>query len=167
MSHTVWRGDFVEAVVEQGWEYVRRASDMGAAVIYAVTDSNELILVEQHRIPLGRTSIELPAGIVGDENASETATETARRELEEETGFRAGRLLDLGTFVTSPGLANERFTLFRAEDLSRVGSGGGVSGEDITVHIVPLRDLPTFVQHARRRGADIDKILAGLLLRPL
>ena len=163
----MWRGRFIEAVTERRWEYVRRVAGMGAAVIYAVTDEGELVLVEQHRIPLGRPAIELPAGIVGDEDASETAAETARRELEEETGFRAGRMTDLGSFVTTPGLAEERFTLFRAEGLERVGPGGGVEAEDITVHLVPLAGLGDFIAGARARGADIDKILAGLILRPL
>ena len=64
---TVWKGRFLEAVVEEDWEYVRRPGGMGAAVILAVTEAQEIVLVEQYRVPLGVHCLELPAGLVGDD----------------------------------------------------------------------------------------------------
>ena len=164
-----WRGRFIEAVTEGRWEYVRRVKGQGAAVIYAVTDADELVLVEQYRVPLGRPAIELPAGIVGDEagKGDEDPLAAAARELEEETGFRARTMVPVGDYVTTPGLASEEFTLVRADGLERVGAGGGVEGEDITVHLVPRADLPAFLRAAAARGAAVDKILAGLVLAAL
>ena len=164
-----WRGRFIEAVTEGRWEYVRRVKGQGAAVIYAVTDADELVLVEQYRVPLGRPAIELPAGIVGDEagKGDEDPLAAAARELEEETGFRARTMVSVGDYVTTPGLATEEFTLVRADGLKRVGAGGGVEGEDITVHLVPRADLPDFLRAAAARGAAVDKILAGLVLAAL
>ena len=161
---TVWRGRFLEAVVENDWEYVRRPGGMGAAVILAVTGAAEIVLVEQYRVPLGASCLELPAGLVGDDGPEDVLT-AARRELEEETGFRAETLEDLGVFTSSPGMTSEHFTLVRATGLVRVGAGGGVEGENITVHCVPLRTLPHFIAEKRRAGVMIDvRLLAALTL---
>ncbi|MBA4758088.1 NUDIX hydrolase [Sphingosinicella sp.] len=161
---TVWKGRFLEAVVENDWEYVRRPGGMGAAVILAVTGAAEIVLVEQYRVPLGASCLELPAGLVGDDGPEDVLT-AARRELEEETGFRAETLEDLGVFTSSPGMTSEHFTLVRATGLVRVGAGGGVEGENITVHCVPLRTLPHFIAEKRRAGVMIDvRLLAALTL---
>jgi ADP-ribose pyrophosphatase len=161
---TVWRGRFLEAVVENDWEYVRRPGGMGAAVILAVTGAAEIVLVEQYRVPLGASCLELPAGLVGDDGPEDVLT-AARRELEEETGFRAETLEDLGVFTSSPGMTSEHFTLVRATGLVRVGAGGGVEGENITVHCVPLRTLRHFIAEKRRAGVMIDvRLLAALTL---
>src|SRR5690606_20311966 len=52
-AKTVWQGRFLETVVDGRWEYVRRTRGIGAAVILAVTDADEIVLVEQYRVPLG------------------------------------------------------------------------------------------------------------------
>lgn len=163
-DNTVWKGRFLEAVVENDWEYVRRPGGMSAAVILAVTETDEIVLVEQYRVPLGTFCLELPAGLVGDNGPEEVLT-AARRELEEETGFQAETLEDLGMFTSSPGMTNEHFTLVRATGLTRVGAGGGVDGEAITVHRVPLQILPDFITEKRRAGVMIDvRLLAALTL---
>jgi ADP-ribose pyrophosphatase len=84
----------------------------------------------------------------------EAVAAAAIRELEEETGYRAERMVDLGRFHASSGMSSEGFTLLRAEGLTKVGEGGGVAGEDIIVHRVPLEDVPAFVaaKRARNRG---------------
>lgn len=164
IDNTVWKGRFLEAVVEEDWEYIRRPGGMGAAVILAVTTAAEIVLVEQYRVPLGAHCLELPAGLVGDDGPEEVLT-AARRELEEETGFRAETVEDLGVFTSSPGMTSEHFTLVRATGLARVGPGGGVDGEAITVHCVPLRTLPDFIAEKRRAGVMIDvRLLAALTL---
>jgi ADP-ribose pyrophosphatase len=164
-AKTVWQGRFLETVVDGRWEYVRRTRGIGAAVILAVTDADEIVLVEQYRVPLGARCLELPAGLVGDHDDGEHFEAAAARELEEETGFRAARMETLGTFSSSPGMTSETFTLVHAAGLSRVGAGGGTDGEDITVHIVPLAELAGFIAEKRAEGAVIDvRLLAALPL---
>lgn len=161
----VWQGKFVTAKRRGRWEYVGRARNIRAAVILAVEDGH-VILIEQYRVPMGQRCIELPAGLIGDdaESADENPLEAAGRELEEETGYRAANLEDAGTFYSSPGMVSESFTLVRASGLEKVGAGGGVAGEDITVHRVELGSLGTFIDAARGRGCGIDVRVMGLLL---
>ena len=164
-EQTVWQGKFIAAKTKGQWEYVARIRGIRAAVILAVDEHDHILLVEQFRAPLGKPCIELPAGLVGDHDdvAGEDAASAANRELEEETGYRAGSMDLIGEFYSSPGMVSEAFTLLRARDLSQVGPGGGVDGEDITVHRVAMDDLPRFLDGSRARGAGIDVRLLLLL----
>lgn len=159
-----WAGRFIAAKTRGRWEYVSRTRNIKAAVILAIDDGH-VILVEQFRVPLGRPCIELPAGLIGDEAGSERedAATAAMRELEEETGYRAGRMESLGEFHSSPGMVTEAFTLFRAHDLTRVSEGGGVDGEGITVHRVALSHIAAFVAARRAEGMAIDTRMLMLL----
>src|SRR3546814_16537645 len=94
--------------------------------------------------------MELPAGLVGDEEEGEAADVAAIRELEEETGYRADRMVDLGRFHASPGMSSEGFTLLRAEGLTKTGEGGGTEHEHIIVNRVQLEDLHAFREAQRR-----------------
>ncbi|WP_017670470.1 NUDIX hydrolase [Blastomonas sp. AAP53] len=158
----VWQGRFITAKTRGKWEYVSRSRGISAAVILAVHEG-AVVLVEQYRVPLGRTCIELPAGLIGDDSTDEAPELAAVRELEEETGFRAGRMENLGQFYSSPGMVSESFHLMRAHDLTRVHAGGGVEDENITVHIVPLADLEAFIADKRAQGSGIDVKLLLLL----
>jgi ADP-ribose pyrophosphatase len=151
-----WRGQYLEMHKDGTWEYAARVQAMGAAVILAVTDDRQIVLVEQPRRAFKARTIELPAGLIGDTSATDTAHEAARRELEEETGYTATSLENLGDFATSPGMSSEMFTLFRAHGLRRIGPGGGVAGEDITPHVVPLDVIPDFLASQRAQGRVID-----------
>lgn len=153
---TVWQGRFISVKKQGRWEYVARARGIRAAVIVAIDDADHLILVEQFRVPLERVCLELPAGLIGDEENGETVETAAARELEEETGYRAARIESLGEFFSSPGMVSESFTLVRAHGLTRTGEGGGVEGEGITVHRVKLAQLPAYVADCRARGMAID-----------
>lgn len=160
---TVWQGKFITAKRQGRWEYVARARGIRAAVIVAVDDAGHLLLVEQYRVPLGRTCLELPAGLIGDGGDDEADETAAARELEEETGYRAERIESLGEFFSSPGMVSESFTLVRAHGLTKVAEGGGVEGENITVHRVKLADVPAYVAECRGRGMAIDvKLLLAL-----
>ena len=161
-EETVWQGKYITAKVRGTWEYVSRSRGIGAAVILAVHDG-AVILVEQFRVPLGRNCIELPAGLIGDDETGEAPELAAARELEEETGFRAGRIESLGEFYSSPGMVSECFHLMRAHDLERVHAGGGVEGEGIIVHVVPLDALEGFLEAKRVEGCGMDVKLLLLL----
>jgi len=162
----MWEGRFITAKREGRWEYVSRSRGIKAAVILAI-DEGHVLLVEQYRVPLGKNCIELPAGLVGDHdhNSEEEMAVAAARELEEETGYRAAAMEDCGEYYSSPGMVSESFSLFRAAGLTKVSEGGGVGGENITVHRIALADLDSFVKEKRREGAGIDVKLL-LLLRP-
>ena len=160
-----WAGKFITARTRGKWEYVTRARGIRAAVILAIDADDHVLLVEQFRVPLGKHCLELPAGLIGDDDASgdEDPATAAGRELEEETGYRADQLEIVGEFYSSPGMVSESFTLVRAHGLTKVGAGGGIDSEDITVHRVALAGLPQFVESARVRGLGIDVRLLMLL----
>ena len=166
----VWTGKFLTARKRGRWEYVSRTGGVKAAVILAI-DDDHVILVDQYRVPLGRICLELPAGLVGDDDAGESVATAAARELEEETGYRAASIEPIGDFHSSPGMVSECFSLVRATGLTRVGDGGGVEGEGITVHRVPLASIASYVEARRNAGMAIDvKLLlllgAGILSHP-
>ena len=157
-----WHGRFLIAKQEGKWEYVSRARNINAAVIVAVDDGH-VLLVEQYRFPLKALCLELPAGLVGDDEEGEAVEIAAARELEEETGYRAEKLEVIGQFASSPGMVSETFTLLRATGLTRVGEGGGVEDEHIAVHRVPLAEVAQFVAAKRNQGVVIDVKLLLLL----
>lgn len=163
---TMWAGKFIVARKQGRWEFVGRARGIHAAVILAIDegpDGPHVLLVDQPRVPLGARCLELPAGLVGDDTAGEAIETAAARELEEETGYRAGRIEIIGRFASSPGMVSETFTLVRAHDLEKVGDGGGVDSEDIVVHRVPMKDVAAFVAKKRAEGFFMDVKLLTLL----
>jgi len=161
-AELIWQGKYITVRKEGTWEYVGRANNIHAAVILAVDDGH-VLLVEQYRVPLKRNCLELPAGLVGDEMAGEGIAAAATRELEEETGYTAAHIEIIGEFASSPGMVSETFTLVRAHGLKQVHAGGGVDGENITVHRVPLVEVPGFVAAKRAEGLVIDVKLMLLL----
>ena len=163
-----WQGEWITARQRGRWEYVTRAGDIRAAVILALDgppEAREVVLIDQYRVPVGRRCLELPAGLIGDDagGAGEEAMTAAKRELEEETGYRAREWSDLGEFWSSPGMVGESFTLLRAFGLERVGPGGGDENEDIIVHRVPLAEIAGFVAKARADDLAVDVRILTLL----
>lgn len=158
-------GRFARLVAKDGWEWVERVNASGAVVIVATTHDNQLVLVEQYRIPLARRVIELPAGLVGDRanDPLEALAGAARRELLEETGYQANQLEYLAEGPSSAGLASEVYALFLARQARRVGPGGGDCSEDIRVHVIPLAEADAWLEAKRRAGVMVDpKVYAGL-----
>jgi ADP-ribose pyrophosphatase len=158
----VWQGKFITTKTRGTWEYVSRARGIKAAVILAIEDGH-VLLVEQFRVPLGKNCLELPAGLIGDETANEAVEDGAARELEEETGYRADRIEVVGDFYSSPGMVSESFYFVRAHGLTKVSDGGGVEGENITVHRVALKELAAFIALKRAEGCAMDVKLLTLL----
>jgi ADP-ribose pyrophosphatase len=162
----MWEGRFITAKRQGTWEYVGRSRGIHAAVIVAVDDAGDgphILLVDQYRVPLGKRCLELPAGLVGDDSEGEEPAIAAARELEEETGYHAQAMQNLGEFYSSPGMVSESFTLFRATGLTKTGPGGGVEGEGIIVHRVSLAILPAYVERLRADGYAMDVKLLMLL----
>ncbi|HET6631329.1 MAG TPA: NUDIX hydrolase [Rhodanobacteraceae bacterium] len=166
-DETLYQGRWLRLKRHDHWEYVERANAAGAVVIVAVTDAGALLVVEQRRVPIDRTTIELPAGLIGDLAAcgDEPLAEAATRELEEETGYRCACIEHLHSGPSSAGMSTEFIHFVRAVGLQRVGAGGGDDSEDITVHEVPLADVPAWLQARARAGLSVDpKLMTGLWL---
>jgi ADP-ribose pyrophosphatase len=166
-ARVVAQGRYLTFVDDAGWEYVTRHRVTGIVVLVALTPARELVLVEQHRPAVRGRVVELPAGLVGDIAGQETESlqTAAHRELVEETGFAAREMVELARGPIAVGVSDEVVTFFEARDLTRVGEGGGDDSEDITVHVVPLTELATFLAGKRAAGLAVDpKIYAGLYL---
>jgi ADP-ribose pyrophosphatase len=167
---TLHQGRFLALVRREGWEYAHRHGLSGVTTIVAETVDGRVLFVEQHRPPLGRTVLELPAGLAGDEPGagSESLLEAARRELEEETGFGGGAWRTLGVHPTSAGLTSEEVAFFHATGVDRLGGGGGVGDERITLHEVPRAELGAWLERQREAGRPVAvHALAGLWLAGL
>jgi ADP-ribose pyrophosphatase len=158
----MWAGKYVRALKRGKWEYASRARDIGAVVILAEVDG-KVILIDQPRVPPDCRCIELPAGLVGDEDPNATVEGTAVKELEEETGYTAERIERLGEFYSSPGMLSEAFTLVRAHGVRKIGEGGGDESEEINVHLVPRAEVANFLEQKRAEGFGMDAKLLLLL----
>jgi len=158
MSKILFETRWLSVRREGHWDYVQRPNSEAAVGILAITPDDELLLVEQFRIPLQRGVIEIPAGLVGDEEEfrGEDLAETARRELLEETGYSAGQIDLLLSSPTSAGMTSEITHIYRATELVRTGEGGGVGNEDITLHRVPLAQVREWLHQKEDQGLLID-----------
>ncbi len=162
----IHEGKFLHLVKRGRWEYAARAHAGGlAAIILAVTPEDNVLFVEQFRVPLQAPTIEMPAGLVGDIHAGESIEVSAIRELEEETGWTAEHAQVLMIGPTSSGMSSEKIAFVRATDLRRVGSGGGDGTEDIIVHEVPRSGAAAWLVKKMAEGFELDaKLWAGLWL---
>ena len=164
-TDTLYEGRFLRMVRQGRWEYVQRTKASAVVAIIATTPAQEILLIEQPRVPLGSSIIELPAGLVGDDigHEDEHIVDAAKRELDEETGYSAPTWSVLTRGPTSAGLTDEVITLVRASGAVKTGSGGGVAGEQITVHAIPLTTVTTWLAQREKTGQLVDpKVYAGL-----
>jgi len=107
----------LDHAIDPGGFEIKRAivQHRGSAVMMPVDENNRILLVRQYRLPARRYLWELPAGTVDD---GETALQTARRELVEETGYRAKKWQKLAEFFPSPGFLSEKMTIYLATGLT-------------------------------------------------
>jgi ADP-ribose pyrophosphatase len=163
----VGEGRFLTLRRRKTWEFVERPKVADVAVLIATTPDGRAVFVEQYREPVESRTVEWPAGLVGDEDGrdGEELLDAANRELEEETGFRAGALEILQKIPSSAGLTSEIITLVRATKLEKVGDGGGVEDENIKIHLPALAEADAWLEARRAEGFLIDpKVYAGLFL---
>ena len=161
------QGKYLRLVTVNGYEFAERTNCVGVVAIVAVTGDERLVLTEQFRPPVGRVVIDLPAGLSGDEDDAVQADllDSARRELLEETGFTAPkrRWKKLCDAPSSPGLTSEIVSYFQANPVTQEASGGGVAGEQITVHTPLMKSIDAWLKRQSRQGKLIDaKVYAGL-----
>ena len=129
----------------------------GAAVILPLVEPDSICLIRNYRVAVDEELIELPAGTV---SPPEDPLETARRELMEETGYRAGSFEKLHEFWVSPGILNERMHFFVARDLTS-GDAAREEGEQIQNLVVPWSEALAMIDRGQIRDA---KTIVGLLL---
>ncbi|MEO0411607.1 MAG: NUDIX hydrolase [Pseudomonadota bacterium] len=172
---TLAAGKYLELVKKDHWEWARRPSSIDAVCIVATDWQDRLLLVEQYRYPLDARTIELPAGLVGDDPGTpdEAILAAAKRELEEETGYTSQSWRVIGPFASSAGMTSETPTLVQARDCRKTAPGGGVDDEDITPHAVATREVWHWVRSKQQNGFVTDArvlaalaIVAGLADRP-
>lgn len=148
-----YEGKWLQVLKKDGWEYVHRHNVHGIVAILAV-DIDEIILIDQFRIPVQNRVIELPCGLV---EGGEDFKVAAQRELLEETGYEARHWTRLVDLAVSPGLSTEVITLFRASGLTKVSDGGGVSSEheNIIVHVVKTELIKEWLEDKIKCGYHI------------
>ena len=162
---TLYEGRWLSLRKRGRWEYAERNNPGGAVIILAVTPDDHVLFVEQYRVSILQNTIEMPAGLVGDEidQADESALLAAQRELEEETGYRCARVEFIHCGPSSSGMSTEMITFVRAWELEKVGPGGGDETENIVVHEVPRREAGAWLFARAAEGYSIDpKLFAGL-----
>lgn len=164
-TETLYQGRFLRLMRRGHWEFCARSNSSGVVVILALTDEQRVLFVEQFRPPIGKNVIEMPAGLAGDiaGQENEALEQAAMRELEEETGYRAKTIRQLTCGPASSGMSSEMITFLLAEDLEKVGPGGGDASEDITVHEIPFERAGDWLIEREAAGIPTDpKVYGGL-----
>ena len=155
-SRNVYDGKLFDVTVERWGEHDREIVEHpGAVAIVAVDVDGMLTLVRQRREAARKNLLELPAGTLEE---GETPLESARRELEEETGLTGGEWRELAGFYTTPGFCREYMHVFAAEGVT---SGEARPEEDEELELVRWH-----VDEVAARLEELEdaKTLAGLML---
>ncbi len=109
-----------------------------AAIVFPLTEADEVVLVRQYRPAIGMMELGLPAGLVEEGEEPEKA---ARRELSEETGYAGGEWEFLGAIASSPSLKDNWAHLFLARDVERTAPPQPDQHERVEVVLVPVGEL--------------------------
>ena len=170
-SKTIYRGNYlsfrIDTVERTDGSRAQRevVGHPGAVAILALDDRDRVLMVRQYRSPAGRVLLEIPAGTLDIDAASgavEDPALAAPRELEEETGYRAGSLRLLTSFWTAPGFATELMHLYLATGLVPADDErlGPDEDERLELERVPWAEALALVE----RGEIVDaKSIVGLL----
>lgn len=147
-----------EVILPNGEEKTFAFLDFAKGVcILAITEDNEVLCLKQYRHALKSWQWELPAGSIDSE--SDSPLETAKRELEEETGYIAEHWLDLGSFYPSPGSTSEEIYLFAAAGLKPTQQNLE-SSEQIDVHKLSMEELKDLIKDGEfQHGAGLAAVL--------
>jgi ADP-ribose pyrophosphatase len=129
----------------------------GAVLIVPIPDPEHLVMIRNYRMAVDETLWEFPAGKL---EPGEDPLAAAHRELEEETGYRSGKLWKIAEFYTSPGFANELMHVFVAQKLTPT-TQRLEAGEEIAVHTIERSDALAMIHDGRLRDG---KSIAGLLM---
>jgi len=143
-----------ESGIEIVRDVVRHPGGAGALPLF---DDGRVALVRQYRHPARRELLEIPAGRIED---GETSEECAAREVEQEIGFRAGRMEKLAEFYSTPGFCEERLYVYLATGLTP-GSQNLDHDELIEIVYLPLDEA---VRMAERGGIEDSKTIIALLM---
>jgi len=114
---------------------------IGSAVMMAVDEKKRVLLVRQYRLPAEKRMWELPAGRL---DPGEKPLEAAKRELKEETGYKAAKWTKLASYFASPGFVQERMTIFLAEDLTE-GEATPMDDEQIEARWFKRKELAKMI----------------------
>lgn len=141
----------MDRAVDPGGFEIRRAvvQHAGSAVMMPVDGKGRVLLVRQYRLPARAYLWELSAGRV---DPGETPLRAAKRELIEETGFRARKWSKLGAFFPSPGYVAERMTIFVAQDLT-AGQATPMEDEHIETRWFSMREITAMIERGRIQDA--------------
>jgi ADP-ribose pyrophosphatase len=130
---------------------------IGSAVMMAVDDKKRVLLVRQYRLPAAKDLWELPAGRL---DPGEKPLQAAKRELQEETGYTAGKWTKLVSYWASPGFVAERMTIFLAEDLT-AGEATPMEDERIETRWFKRKELARMIAAGEIEDA---KTMVGFLM---
>lgn len=135
----------------------------GAVAVIAVTEKDEILFVEQYRKPLERSLVEIPAGKI---ERNEDPAVTARRELEEETGYTTDQLAYVTSFYTSPGFADEIIHLYYTDALKKLTyEVPGDDDEFVELMALTLEEAEQYV--VEKKIYDAKTVYALLYLKGL
>jgi 8-oxo-dGTP pyrophosphatase MutT (NUDIX family) len=114
--------------------------------VIPLTREGKVVMVRQYRVAIGAPTLEMPGGIVDRGEAPKTA---AKRELDEETGYRPERILSLGSVHPNPALQVNRCHAFVALNCEKVHNGAPEAAEDLETVLVDPSALPGLVREGR------------------
>jgi ADP-ribose pyrophosphatase len=166
---TLWEGKFLRSVIityidssgsVRVWESFERVNSKGVVAIVPVTDDKEVLLIRQFRPPVNGYVIEFPAGL---NDKGDTLEEAARRELIEEAGYSAEKMIFLTEGPMSSGASSEILTVFLARGLDFKGIGQRDETEDLEVIKIPMNEIYQTLDVLRSEGNFVDLKIYGLM----
>lgn len=162
-SETIYKGNITEYIVEDvrlpnGKEAKREiVRHDGAAAVMAFTDQGKMLFVKQYRKAINQLSIEIPAGIMDPED--EDGLQTAKRELEEETGFQARNWEFATSFYSTPGFSDEYLEIYEASGLNQV-ENPLAQDDDETIELMTLTFEEAWSEYGKGLLRDSKSVFA-------